>query len=111
VVNVTGRLLTAAGDPLPGVSIEAWPLPSGDFAKQLPGIVTGVDGRFAYTLLPGCSYHLRAEGSGLEFAAVADDLAVEPGQTIDLGDLRIGPDGKVMAKPVGPDAASISSNF
>ncbi|MEX0585338.1 MAG: hypothetical protein WD176_01750, partial [Pirellulales bacterium] len=88
------------------MEVEAVPLPSGDFSKRLPSVTTRQDGRFSYIILPGAKYTLQGQGGGLMYAVLAGDLAIEPGQTIDLGDLRIGSDGKVMEKPASDAAAT-----
>ena len=95
-VTVTGRL-TDEGTPLTGISIEPRILPSGDYSVSLPSFTTGLQGVFTGTLLPGGQYSLYAEGGRLNlFAVVANDLAVAPGQKIDLGTLTLTKDGKFV---------------
>lgn len=101
-VTVTGRL-TDEGKPLSGISIEPRILPDGDFSESLPGFTTDLQGVFTGTLLPGCQYKLFAEGSRLSYGAVlANDLAVEPGQNIDLGTLTLTKEGKFVKAVVQP---------
>lgn len=108
VATVTGRLMTTLGDPITGMVLEAVPLPSGDFARHLPKITTNQDGRFTYEILPGAKYTLQGRGGGFVYVALARDLAVKPGQKIDLGDLRISDNGEVMQKPDAKPAAAKS---
>lgn len=90
VATLTARLLHEDGSPMTGVEIQAWPLPSGSFAKRLPAVTTGADGRFQLTLLPGAAYSLQARGAGIDtLAEIARMLTVEPGETKDLGDLHL----------------------
>ena len=95
--TVTGRLLSK-DEPLPGLTIEPRVLPGGDFSKSLPPVATDTEGRFTCTLVPGCKYNLHAQGQGLDFyATIANKLAVEPGETIDLDTLTLGKDRKFVA--------------
>lgn len=104
--TVTGRLLKD-DEPLSGLAIEPRVLPGGDFSKGLAPVASDAEGRFTCTLIPGCEYNLHAEGHALElFATVADKLAVEPGETKDLGALTLGTDRKFTALAGETAAAS-----
>jgi RNA polymerase sigma factor (sigma-70 family) len=102
---LAGRILDAAGKPLPGVSVTIMLSYRPEDYKGLPydllidrqtwGKVTDVTattdagGQFrARGLVPGLKYMLRVK-RGAQFLPFArEDLAVESGKTKDLGDLR-----------------------
>src|SRR5262249_27079513 len=81
--EVTGRLLTPRGEPLPGVEVScragnAYPDKDGRF--RIEGLTPGRD----YTL------YVSKEGLGLEFVGGGPkDLTLKAGETKDLGDLRV----------------------
>jgi len=82
-VTLQGRIVEAAtGAPLSGVTVNL----SGPTAGTL---ITGVDGRFIFTGIPGGSYTLTATTSG--FFGLTASVAVNPGQ-YDLGDLGLSTD-------------------
>ncbi len=87
---LVGRLLDADGVPLGGVYLTASPDPGGHFWPRLPSVVCGADGTFKYPgLIPGCDYHVFAEGAKLGFRDVATRLKIEPGKLINLGDVKL----------------------
>jgi hypothetical protein len=95
--TVRGRVLHDDGTPFSGLVIEPRVLPFGDFSEQLPSVSTDAEGRFQATLLPGCRYALAGMGGTFQYVSVADDLAIEPGETKDLGTLKVNSEGKVSA--------------
>ncbi|HQU43061.1 MAG TPA: carboxypeptidase-like regulatory domain-containing protein, partial [Pirellulales bacterium] len=90
--KIAGRLLDRKGDALSGASITALVHPIEDFAKTLPPATTDDDGRFEYTDIPtGCTYELDADVAGMNGPGwFAEDLALEPGETKELGDVVYG---------------------
>ena len=103
--TLVGRLLDADGAALGGVYLTAVPYPGGHFWPRLPSVICGADGTFKYTrLLPGCDYHVFAEGAKLGFRDVAKRLKIEPGEVIDLGDIRLKPNSSNTAASEPPKA-------
>jgi hypothetical protein len=112
---VTGRVVNADGDGVPnmlihsgsmtmlmssGPSPDAWdddtpplPLPPPE-GEPSPNIITDENGRFTIAgLVPGMKYGLmgfeRSGGPGQLQGDIARDLLLEPGQTLDLGDVKL----------------------
>lgn len=90
--TITGRVVDADGQPVPGALVGTQPQPGGDFSPRLPEIVSGKDGRFTFANLPvGCQYGLFAR-SGASYVdtkfAFKRDINVRPGETTDIGDLK-----------------------
>ncbi|MCA9078334.1 MAG: carboxypeptidase regulatory-like domain-containing protein [Planctomycetaceae bacterium] len=109
LATVTGRLLHEDGSPLTGANIIALPLPAGDFAMRLQGVTTDGEGRFVHTLPAGASYSLSAEGTGIDLSAgIARMLTVKPGESKDLGELRL-VDDELQLVPLDSDSAAEQS--
>ena len=92
LATITGRVVDADGSPIPGATIRPDVLPGGDFALNLPQVVTDSDGRFRVPAVPtGCDYGLAAETNasimGRRFA-FHSKAAVKPGETTDIGEIR-----------------------
>lgn len=90
--TITGRVVDADGQPVPGALVGTQPQPGGDFSPRLPEIVSGKDGRFTFANLPvGCQYGLFAR-SGASYVetkfAFKRDINVRAGETTDIGDLK-----------------------
>lgn len=90
--TITGRVVDADGQPYPGATLRADPLPAGDYRPSLPQIGAGKNGRFAVTNVPvGCQYGLGAEGRAANMDrkfAWKKDITVRAGETTDIGDLK-----------------------
>ncbi len=90
--TIIGRVLDADGNPVAGATIRSNPRPSGDFPVSLPKVAAGKDGRFTVPDVPtGCEYSLIAEiGATVDRrrTAFSQQVAVRPGQTTDVGDIR-----------------------
>ena len=88
--KVVGHLVDGNGDPVRGSLLRIEIANEGDYGKGLEPTATDGDGRFSHDgLLPGLPYSIIAEGAKVEFADVAKELAVHPGETIDLGTIDI----------------------
>ena len=96
--TVTGRLLHQDGTSYAGLNVMALVQPVEAFGTGLPSVITNSDGRFRYTIVPGCKYCLRAEGRSIEYGAIEEELAVEPGETKDLGDLTFNESRQFVSK-------------
>ena len=70
-------------------------MPFGDFGQHLQTVATDADGRFQTTLLPGCKYTFAGMGGGFQYAEIVHELQIQPGETKDLGTLKLDKDGKV----------------
>ncbi len=90
--TITGRVVDADGQPVPGALVGTQPQPGGDFSPRLPEVVSGKDGRFTFDNIPvGCQYGLfaRAGASYVETKlAFRRDIDVRAGETTDIGDLK-----------------------
>jgi hypothetical protein len=97
--SVTGRLVTfTGGEPLTGVEVGAHGSAKKEDAAKvgfLPGEAPpGKDGKFRLDgLIPGLTYHLGVfkRPYGLETDPKLDAVTVKPGETKDLGDIRVKP--------------------
>jgi beta-lactamase regulating signal transducer with metallopeptidase domain/protocatechuate 3,4-dioxygenase beta subunit len=82
--TLTGRLLDKNGAPIRGQHVE-FGFDDGNFSRHLPEVATDMDGRFTNrSILPGekCS-------ASIGFDYVAQDLAVRPGESIDLSEFDV----------------------
>ena len=104
--TITGRILDADGDPVPGATIRSDPKPGGDFSLSLPQVTSGNDGRFTVRDVPtGCEYSLVAEsGAMISQRRVAfGDAAVRPashGRRRDPIQERLTPSGSSPGEPI-----------
>jgi RNA polymerase sigma factor (sigma-70 family) len=98
--GVRGRLLNEDGEPLAGVELlvtyndpQAWAMQS--FLHRTKQIVTAADGTFSIDdLIPGMEFKLnrRPTKRDTEWQAILDKtLRVEPGRTLDLGEVKAMP--------------------
>ena len=92
---VVGRLLDEDGEPLFRAEIEASGVPFA-YATRLDAVGTDADGRFRVVLIPGSRYSLQGKVHRREmfYLTIDRDLAIEPGETKDLGTLKFGKNGK-----------------
>jgi hypothetical protein len=88
--TLAGRLVDEDGAGLKGITLQALPLPQGDFGPSLPPIVCQPDGKFEYGGIPiGCRYRLIASGQSFGFATAAREITVEAGKTANLGEIKL----------------------
>jgi protocatechuate 3,4-dioxygenase beta subunit len=88
--TVTGRLVDGDGEPVRGVHLGILVSGDGGYSKTLPSMATDADGRFQHSgFLSGLAYNIIGEGAKIEFASVARDLEVKPGEIIDLGTIDV----------------------
>jgi hypothetical protein len=92
---VVGRLLDEDGEPLSSTEVQASGVPFA-FATRLDAVGTDADGRFRVVLIPSCRYLLQGKPHRREMfdLTIDRDLAIEPGETTDLGTLKFGKNGK-----------------
>lgn len=120
-VIVRGRLVDDNETPISGARVRFSPRPVGDFSPKLENATTDEQGRFEHAgVLPGTTYNVMAESVQEGFAVLAEELAVEPGETVDLGVIdvtakqRPGPK-RTSAKPVeaaaGVDVSSSAAEL
>ena len=63
LATITGRVVDADGNPVPGATVRPDLQPGGDFTLHLPEVASDRDGRFVVPNVPtGCDYGLAVEG-------------------------------------------------
>ncbi len=89
-VTIRGRLVGKDEEPVSGSRIRIEFSPSEDFAPSIKNVSTDADGHFEHSeVLPGTEYAVMAEGTSMGFAALARNLTVSAGETIDLGTINV----------------------
>jgi RNA polymerase sigma factor (sigma-70 family) len=91
---LTGRLVDAQGKPVAGIRVKAWHgmprpgmWPSGEAGGEVP---TDKDGRFRLEYLdPALKRELQISGATVSVPTVLKGLTVPPGETKNLGDIRV----------------------
>ena len=88
--TLVGRLVDDEGVPFPGVEVQASPAPGQYPYFFIPIVVSHADGRFECRgLFPGCDYGLVVHGSEVKIQYPSKRIAIEPGKTIDLGNVKL----------------------
>ncbi len=103
---VVGRLLDEDGEPLSGTEVEASGVPF-DYATRLDAVGADADGRFRVVLIPGCRYSLQGKPNRREmsYLTIERDLAIEPGETKNLGTLQFGKNDKPIKRELTDEKA------
>jgi beta-lactamase regulating signal transducer with metallopeptidase domain len=88
--TLVGRLVDEDGAPFQGVEVQAAPTPGTYPYFFIPIVVSKADGKFECRyLFPGCDYALAVHGSEVKVQFPLRKIAVEPGKTIDLADVKL----------------------
>jgi beta-lactamase regulating signal transducer with metallopeptidase domain len=90
--TITGRIVDDNDNPVSGATIQPIPKPLGNYSLRFPEGASGKDGRFTVPDVPtGCDYSLLFESHApaMRRRFVVDDAAVRPGETMDVGDIRL----------------------
>ncbi|MFO1092781.1 MAG: carboxypeptidase-like regulatory domain-containing protein [Planctomycetaceae bacterium] len=104
---VRGRLIDPQNSPITETQIEVRSDDAKGWANVDAQVGTNAKGEFTVELLAGDTYHLLARGEKYNY--LAKDLAAKPGESIDLGDLVIDPQGENWKDAV-PKRAPIVTN-
>ncbi|MEM9660559.1 MAG: carboxypeptidase-like regulatory domain-containing protein, partial [Planctomycetota bacterium] len=109
-VTFRGQLVDDNQQPISGARIRVSPRPGGDFSPELELVATDEEGRFEHAgVLPGTSYRVMAASTRTGFATLADDLAVSPGETVDLGTIDVTSDERPEPERVEEDPKASAS--
>jgi beta-lactamase regulating signal transducer with metallopeptidase domain len=88
--TLVGRLVDDEGIPFQGVEVQASPAPGTYPYFFIPIVVSHADGTFECRgLFPGCDYGLVVHGSDVKIQFPLKKIAVEPGKTVDLGNVKL----------------------
>jgi protocatechuate 3,4-dioxygenase beta subunit len=88
--TIKARLLDYQGEPLGGAMVRMDLNPSGDFVPSAANASTDEQGRLVIpNVLPGSDYSLMIDQSRIGMRGLKDKLSIKPGETIDLGDIRL----------------------
>jgi beta-lactamase regulating signal transducer with metallopeptidase domain len=92
LATITGRVLDAEGEPVAGALVRPGLHPGGDFSPDLRQVSTDKEGRFVVPNVPtGCEYGLSVEDMAPirnRHFAYHSKVSVEPGKTVDAGEIR-----------------------
>jgi hypothetical protein len=88
--TLVGRLVDDEGVPFKGVELQASPAPGSYPWFFIPLVVCRSDGKFECDgLMPGCDYGLVVHGNEVKVQFPFRKIAIEPGKTIALGDIKL----------------------
>jgi hypothetical protein len=94
LATIAGRVVDADGAASPGASIMTLLFPPEDYPLQLGEVSSDANGRFAVTNVPiGGEYGVYVRGAPSVKSnpyAKAEKVVVKPGETTDVGELRLG---------------------
>jgi beta-lactamase regulating signal transducer with metallopeptidase domain len=87
---LVGRLVDDEGIPFQGVEVQASPAPGTYPYFFIPIVVSHADGTFECRgMFPGCDYGLVVHGSEVKIQFPLRKIAVEPGKTVELGNVKL----------------------
>ena len=93
-----------------GISLR----PGGDFIPKLKSIATDAEGRFEHDgLLAGVAYDVMSESTQVGFKTLANNLTVNPGETVELGTIDVASDERpepVRRRSATPVSVEMSDN-
>ncbi|MEX0679502.1 MAG: hypothetical protein WD063_20680 [Pirellulales bacterium] len=112
--TVKARLLDQNGEPARGATVRIVPTSENDFSVDLPEVATDENGILNNAAVPsGCRYQISCSSPEIEYQTVAKDLAVAPGETVDLGEFDVTseerPEPKRTAAAAGPKSEQSGS--
>lgn len=89
--RIIGRVVDQTGVPVPAATLELhWYASEGGSRGNLGAATTDERGRFEYTNLPaGCIYNVQAQVRGDDRIYIESIKRLAPGETKDLGDIKI----------------------
>ena len=110
---LSGRVVNASGEPIPGVIVTAWDTPE----VGVISATTGSDGSYFLTQLGTSIVRLSLNASATPYQtewwhdqadfASANPVAVTTGTTVELGDAVLGPRGIAVTSPNGQEIWSV----
>lgn len=92
LATIVGRVVDADGNPVAGATVRGDMLPFGRNDPRLSATATGKDGRFQIPDVPaGVDYSLTitSSSSGTGRRTVTTQTKVRPGETTDIGEVRL----------------------
>ncbi|MDR3623314.1 MAG: carboxypeptidase regulatory-like domain-containing protein [Paludisphaera borealis] len=93
--QLSGRVVDDEGQPVGEATVSPFLLPYGDFTLALPQAMTTRDGKFHIPDVPiGCDYRLTINSQKPSRFALREAVAVKPGETTDVGEVRFKKEGE-----------------
>ncbi len=88
--TLVGRLVDEEGVPFQGIEVQASPAPGTYPYFFIPIVISHTDGTFECRgVFPGCDHALVVHGAESKVQFPLRKIAVEPGKTIDLGNVKL----------------------
>ena len=108
--SLRGRLVDGSGAPLAGVVLSGDGVPGESYGDASLRLGTDEDGRFLVRgLIPGRRYTI-VGSRGMTFGPLLIDIAVEAGQTKDVGEVTLNPPdmSKLLPAPAAKDPGDVN---